>query len=228
MNLKDDAPGRSCAYALTEWLKKSIKGSLKHARFSNHPADQSRKRLLEDFVSGKTDSIPAVIGIKMLRPHDTGAVDLGRVQEKNGPLIHRYRADPAVIAKIVCYSKGDKGWNFDKPIVFDWRQSWKVVPFNKTNVPPVPDGPLKGRCFGDPRINKSKWIEALEEYLKGVGIGQYTFVRQGNVAIYENGESRYIRNFSGTQGFKPSFLKGIVGIKRSPFSKRVIENRIIN
>ncbi len=223
---KSDFPGKSCAEAMKEWLRKSIRGSLKKALFSDHPADQGRKKLLEDFSAGKTDSIPAVIGIKMLRPHDRGAVDLGRVDKETGRLIHRYRSDPAVVAKIIGYKRTAKGWNRERPLIFDWRQSGAITSPNGRS-PEIPDGPLKGRFFGEPRLNHSLWQKELERYLKKTGVGQYAFVRQGNVVIYEDGTHRYIRNFSSTQGFKNAFLKKIVAVKRSPFSKKAIENKTI-
>jgi len=224
-----EPPGQFCADALTKWLKKTIRSSLKQARFSYHPADQSRKKLLEDFVSGKSEAIPAVIGIKMLRKSHASAIDVCRIEKKSRHLIHRYWADPAIIAKIVGYKKTPNGWNRDKPVVFDRRQSWAIVPLH-SKVPPVPDGPLKGRHFGEPRILETQWTTALETYLKQAGIGQYNFIRQGTVVIYENGEHRYIRNFSTSpsQGFKNTFLKRITGVKRSPFADKVMENKTIN
>ncbi len=221
-----DSPGEACARALTGWLRKSIKGSLPKSHFSNHPADQSRKKLLNDFIEGNIDTIPVTIGIKMLRPHDKGAVDLERVGTKNGHIIHRYRSDPAIIAKIVCYKGKDEQIDRNKPIVYDWRQSWKLVG-KSSRVPETPEGLLKGRAFGQSLPKEKDWFSALDKYLGEVGFSDYAVVRQGCVAVYEDGSQLYIRNFSSTQGFKQSMLKGIVGIRSSPFVDKTVMNRVI-
>jgi len=216
----------ACANALTEWIRKTIKGSLKTASFSKHPADQSRKQLLQDFADGKINAIPETIGIKMLRPSHTNAIDLLRMNSR-GHVIHRYWSDPAVIAKIAAYPKNGDRVDRSKLIDFDWRQNWAVIPIKK-RIPLPEEVILMGRAFGQPLPDEKAWLEGLERYLSKIGVKEYAFIQKGCVAVYENGTQFYVRNFSSTQGFKTSLLKGIVGIKRTPFVDNITFNRVID
>jgi len=218
--------GIACANALTEWTRKSIGGSIKTASFSNHPADQSRKQLLQDFADKKTDSIPVTIGIKTFRPSDTKAVNLFRVNSGNH-IIHRYRSDPGVVAKIAAYPKNCAHVDRRKLIDFDWRHNWAVIP-KKSRIPQPDDDILLGRAYGQPIPDERLWLKALETYFTNIGIVEYAFVRQGCVAVYEDETQQFIRNFSSTQGFKTKFLKGIIGIKRTPFIDKITMNRVID
>jgi hypothetical protein len=221
----NEKPGHACAEALTEWLRRTIKNSLPHAKFSNHPADKSRQQLLAKFSQGNTESIPVTIGIKMLRPSDNRAVNLSRV-DKHGNVIHRYRADPGLVAKIVGYRKTNDGIDRSKPLIFDWRQSWALVP-KRRKLPAMPEGVLNGRAYGQTMPDSKQWFEALKSYFREIGVAECVIVKQGNVVQYDDGGSCYIRNFSSTQGFKPGMLKGIIGVRRTPFVDNITPNTVV-
>jgi hypothetical protein len=88
----------------------------------------------------------------------------------------------------------------------------------------IPDGPLKGHALGEKGISQNEWKEALHQYLANASIAEYNIVSQGNVAVYKDGSERYIRNFSASYGFKKSLLKGIIGVRRSPFAQKINSN----
>ncbi len=222
-----DQPGQAAAQALAQWLRKSLRGSLRRARFSSHPADQRRRQLLQDFVDGKEETIPAIVGVARLRADATGKADLERVEPATGRRIHRYVADPANIAKIVGYKAVEGKVDRSSPLVLDWRQSWALLPA-LGQLPPVPEGPLRGRALGQPRPGRKEWFAALEAYLASLGVVEYALVSQGCVLLYEDGSQRYLRNFSTSKdqgGFKNAFLRGIVALRRSPLTDSVIPNK---
>jgi hypothetical protein len=219
----DDTPGARAAEALKNWLRKAIKGNLDKAQFSSHPADQSRAKILEDFVSGQSEGIPAVIGVQIFYPWLKSNTDLNRVHPKNGRLLHRYVADPANVAYIVAYRGSNGHVNREKPLTLEWRQSGAIIP-NAKLLGEVPEGPLRGRALGEKTVDPSTWKSTLYQYLSNSGIAEYAFVSQGNVIVYENGKEFYIRNFSGSYGFKKSLLRGIVAVRPSPLTHRLIPN----
>ena len=88
----------------------------------------------------------------------------------------------------------------------------------------VPEGPLRGRAWGEQSVDQVTWKNALHEFLKMAGVTEYAVVPQGCVVKYQDGSERYIRNFSANYGFKNSLLKEITGVKRSPLSGRAIPN----
>jgi hypothetical protein len=221
-----DTPGASTAEALKNWLRKAIKGNLNKARFSSHPADQSKVKMLQDFITGKSEGIPSVIGVQILYPWLKSNMDLNRVDPKSGRLVHRYVADPANVAYIVAYRKSNGMVKRDRPLTLEWRQSWAVIPGVRL-FEDVPEGPLRGRALGEKAIGKKDWKNALHQYLTNAGIAEYNFVSQGNVVVYEDGKEFYIRNFSGSYGFRKSLLKGIKAVRPSPLTQRLIPNAIV-
>ncbi len=83
---------------------------------------------------------------------------------------------------------------------------------------------MKGRNLGEKRCDTGEWNEALHECLRGAGIAEYAVVSQGSTIHRADGTEQYIRNFSSDYGFKNALLKGIVGVKRSPLTQRVVPN----
>jgi hypothetical protein len=219
-----DAPGASVADALKLWLRKSIRGNLSKAGFSSHPADQFRAKMLQDFINGQSDGIPAVIGIQILYPWLKSNIDLNRVDPQSGRLVHRYVADPANVAYIVAYRENNGNVKRDRPLTLEWRQSGAVIP-NVKLFGEVPDGPLKGRALGGKAIDQSTWKAALQQYLSRAGIAEYAFVSKGNVVVYEDDSELYIRNFARSScGFRKSWFKGIKAVRPSPLTQRMIPN----
>jgi hypothetical protein len=218
-----DNPGSNTAQELIAWLRKAIRGNFTKTTFSSHPADQRRFKMLHEFVNGQSDGIPAFIGVKILYPWLKSNIDLNRLDPKTNNLLHRYVADPANIGMIVAYKGENSHVNRNKPITLEWRQNWAVLPSIKS-LGQIPDGPLKGRALGEKVIGQTEWKEALNQFLADAGIAEYNIVSQGNVVVYEDGSERYIRNFSASYGFKKSVLKGIIGVKRSPFAQKTTSN----
>ena len=221
-----DNPGSSTAEALDAWLRKAIKGNLQETRFSSHPGDQRRAEILHDFVAGQFDGIPVVIGVQTLYRSRKSSVDLNRVDTKSREVLHRYDADPANVAYIVAYRGNNGRVKRDRPLTLEWRQSGAVIP-NVKLFGEVPEGPLKGRAFGEKAIDQSKWKAALNQYLAKAGIAEYNFVSQGNVVVCEDGSEFYIRNFSGNYGFRKSWFKGIKAVRPSPLTQRLIPNKTV-
>ena len=221
-----DTPTLSTAEALTLWLRKTIRGNLSKARFSSHPADQSRSKILQDFINGQSNVIPAVIGVQRFQRSLKSNIDLNRVDPQSGRLIHRYVADPANVAYIVAYRRDNGKVKRDRPLTLEWRQSGAVIPGVKL-FGDVPEGPLKGRSLGEKAIEQTVWKKALHQYLSRAGIAEYNFVSQGNVVVYEDGSQLYIRNFSGSYGFRKSWFKGIKAVRASPLTQRLIPNAMV-
>lgn len=218
-----DSPGENTAISLTEWLRKAIKGNMAKTVFAKHPVDQMRQKMLLGFMEGKDLAIPGVIGIRAFyREHDS-QIDLKRIDPNTKEVIHHYYADPANRAIIVAYRKNNGRIMRDRPLTLGLRQSGRVEP-NIISLGPIPEGPLKGRSLGEPKPDSLQWNKALKEYLIKTHIAEYVFIHQGCVLCYEDGREKYIRNFASGYGFKKSLLKGIVGIRRSPLSRRMIPN----
>lgn len=218
-----DTPGASTAQTLNIWLRKAIKGNFDKIGFSPHPSDQSKAKMLEDFLTGQSDGIPAIIGVQILYPWLKANVDLNRINKKNGRIICRYVAQPANVAYIVAYRGSNGNVDRRRPLTLEWRQSGAIIPSVKL-FGEVPEGPLKGRSLGEKAIDQSQWKDTLHQYLARAEIAEYNFVSQGNVVVYEDGREFYIRNFSGSYGFRKSWFKGIKAVRRSPLTQRLIPN----
>lgn len=222
-------PGEEAVLALKSWLRKSLENSLSKSQFSTHPGDRARQEAIEEFAHGATDTIPEVIGIKILYTSGRGYVDLHRLGVKGG--VHRYWADPSNAALILAYPKDRRGaTNRKMPLLLSLRQNGAIVPKNGSRYFSPPNAPtLCGRMLGDKRNRQKhsewqrRWKVDLEAYLSSCGLSEYRLVTQGCVVRYENGDERFIRNF--TPGpkykFKNSILKGVVGIRKSPLSHSV-------
>ena len=134
-------------------MRQAIKGSSKDGKFSSHPADQARAKVLGEFADGTGEAIPAVIGVRIRYPWLKANVDLHRVEQQTGQIIHRYVADPANQAYIVAYQGSNGTVRRDKPLTLELRQSGAVIPGAKT-LGEVPAGPLQGRAlpWGNPGL----------------------------------------------------------------------------
>jgi len=225
-----DAPGEQAAEALKGWLRNAVAHSLPRSKFSSHPGDQARKRDLLAFAEGAAPDIPAIVGVRELFPDVRGKVDLHRRDPRTGGILHRYMTAPSNIALILAYKPDSRGGvNRKTPLLLQVRQSRAVTVLKGgRSLKPVPDGPLQGRVLGDlgggPKMAAwlEAWTQALQEYLAVCGLAEYGFVYQGCVLQYENGEERYIRNFSPNYGFKPKLLQNVTGIRRSPLATAIL------
>ncbi|MBU0516886.1 MAG: RRXRR domain-containing protein [Proteobacteria bacterium] len=217
-----DKTGEAVAKALIEWLRKAIKPTLADDGFSSHPANQRIKRGLIKFVESQDENIPVFIGVKRFSPDHKEQKYLSRA-DKTGRIIHRYMADPAYRAIIVGYEAGNGKVQRDTPLTCIVRQNGEVVPRLK-KMGEVPDGPLKGRAWGEPAPKKEEWTAALHDYLAKAGVVEYAVVTQGCVLRHENGGERYLRNFSGDYGFSWGLLKGVSSVRRSPLTARAVAN----
>jgi len=111
-----NTPGASTAEALNNWLRKAIKCNPYGFTPVAHPADFSRGKMLLDFVNGKSEGIPSIIGIQVFCPSLKSNIDLNRVDPKSGRLVHRYVADPANVAYIVAYRRDNGKVKRDRPL----------------------------------------------------------------------------------------------------------------
>jgi hypothetical protein len=215
-------PGKAAAAALREWLRDSVSKSLPHSDFSSHPADQARRRDLEQFAAGKTDTIPAVIGVGM---EDRGAKGVTYLVKVVGPGStrshhHHFAAQPSNAGVVLGYRADARGQiDRQKPVTFALRQDGSLRP-DSARWPIPPDGLLSGRRYGEPRVHEADWTAALDTYLRTGGVKEYFILRQGTVLVYENQSQRFVRNFKREPGgFSGAMLKGVVSIRRTPLAQ---------
>lgn len=217
-------PGPDAASALIGWLRRSIANGMDGTEFGEHPADRRRREQLMEFASGRSDAIPVTIGVRMARPDFRGYCDIKRVDRKRPDYSAYLVADPANVGKFVCYMKGPEGQVLrERPLLLDLRQTGELRHgYSGRTLPPVPVGPLKGRAYGERPVADGEWRAALHAYLKGAGVAEYFFVRQGCVVGYADGSERFIVNFGNSKKytFKPAYLKGVVSVRDNPLSGR--------
>ncbi len=218
--LSDSPAGPSVAKILREWLRKSVRNSIGKSSFSEHPADVSRKRDLESFINNPDAPIPRIIGIKRFDSGVQGKIDLERLDQVTGKTGHRYMAQPANKGVLLVYRAGSNGkTDFSKPFIGRIRQNSSLKTDSKV-FGPKPVELERGLIWGDSSYSNG-WERVLEEYLRSCGFTEYLVLTAGCVACYQDGKQLFIRNFD-KQDFKVSMLKGIVGVRRTPFSDRII------
>jgi hypothetical protein len=224
-------PGQAAADALKEWLRVSIKNSLRRAAMYEHPADAARKKDLEMFASGSSAAIPAVVGIKRIFPERAGNVDLCRADSRSGGISHRYLTYPSNVAYILVYPKTKKSTvDRTKPVILEVRQSGEVrVKTGGRYFKDTSKSLIQGKIFGDKEcrndciFDSREWHERLRNALAGHDFAEYGVITQGTVLQYSDGESHFVRNFSADYGFKTSVLKNVVGVKKTPFKNQFEE-----
>ncbi|MGC8602861.1 MAG: RRXRR domain-containing protein [Desulfomonilaceae bacterium] len=219
--------GPNVAGAMKKWLRQSVQNSIKNSVFSNHPADVARKKQLEEFANNEDGPIPKVIGIKRFDTGVQGKVDLERLDVQTKEIGHRYMADPANRAMVLAYPcKSNGEADFSMPYTAGVRQN-SSLKIEGTKFRLRPELLEKGVVWGNKSVSAYQWQKTLEEYLASCGFHSYILLAPCCVVRYSGGKEKFIRNFDKSKEFKKSILKNIVGIRRTPFSNRLIALKIL-
>ena len=219
------------AEALKNWLRDSVKNSLRSSSFSRHPSDIRRRQDLERFANGKTDEIPVVIGIKCLDTGVAGKIDAARMDRQTGTTGHRYLTDPANRGVVLAYPTTRSGaCDRRKPCTAGIRQNYSLKT-DETAFRSMPASLERGVVWGkkthSPRAMESAFSKELEQYLRDRRFHSYCILTAGCVVCYEDGTERFIRNFDKSKGFKKTILRNIVALKRTPLSTRVVPLKVL-
>jgi hypothetical protein len=222
-NINPDSPGESAAEALKASLRQSVKNSIAHSRFSNHPGDMARKSELEKFIMEDDCPIPAVVGVKMFDMGVRGKIDLVRMDRRTGKAGHRYMTAPPNRAVIVAYPRKKDGKPaMDKPHCLYLKQNQAITTEGSALFKPLPSALSEGVMLGKKSNAKDNRKRALEAYLSECGFHSYAYLTPGCVAHYQNQENWFVRNFDKSEGFKKGRLKDITGVRRTPFVEQVV------
>ncbi len=218
--LEAEAPGPAAAAAMKEWLRESVANSIDTSTFSNHPADQERKRELQEFAVDPDKAIPTVIGVKRYDTGVRGKIDMERPDPVTGLPLHRYQTDPSNRAAVLAYPRNKQGTcDNAKPRVAFVRQNYKLKTENK-EFKPKPTLLEIGRPWGDSNFYIHDWARLLEHYLAECGFHSYAMLTSGCVVRYADGTESFIRNFDKAT-FRESGLKYVTGVRRNPFVRAV-------
>ncbi len=219
--LSAESPGPATAAAMKEWLRKSVANSIDQSAFSNHPADQARKRDLEKFVKDPQAQIPLVIGVKRFDTGVQGKIDLERKDPVSNNITHRYQTEPANRAVILAYPSTPTGsCDRSKPSVAYVRQNL-ALKTNQAIFSTKPELLQNGVALNDPKNSTREWGRVLEGYLRDCGFHSYITLTSGCVVRYEDGKELLIRNFD-KKDFTKSLLKNVIGVRRNPFVSSVV------
>jgi len=217
-SLSSDTPGPSAAEALKAWLRISVRNSLAHSRFSNHPGDQARRSELEKFATQEDCPIPTVIGAKMSSMGVRGKIDLRRLDRQTGGIGHRYMTQPPNKGVIVAYPKREDGKpDLTRPCLVYHKQDLSVSSENMRIFKPLPPILSDGVILGKKIVDKGDRRRALEKYLSDCGFHSYIYLTPGCTIRYKDGTEWFVRNFDTDEDFKKGRLKEIIGTRRTPF-----------
>ena len=225
--LTTEPVGPSVADAMKQWLRDSVVNSMASSAFSSHPADQRRKKDLEDFARNLEAVIPGVIGIKMIDTGVDGKIDLKRKDRQSCKIGHRYMTDPANRAVILAYPlRSDGSANLSRPCCAMIRQNLALKTKERFFGPKPPELE-NGVVWGDTDLSLSTWTTKLEDYLSACGFHSYVTLTPCCVVCYGDGRQRFIRNFDENQDFKKKILQNIKGVRRTPFASRVTPLKVL-
>jgi hypothetical protein len=222
-SIKSEISGLSAAEALKAWLRVSVKKSIMHSSFSNHPGDLARKNELEKFANQDDYPIPAVIGVKMFDVGVRGKVDLERIDKQTGGIGHRYMTQPPNRAVVVAYPKKKSGGaDLGKPYCLYLRQNLSVIPEEAAIFAPPPSTLTEGSMIGKKGERIGNRRQMIEAYLINCGFHSYIYLTPACVIHYQDGKSWFLRNFDKSKDFKKGRLKNVSGVRRTPFVSRII------
>ncbi len=213
------------AEALKNWLRNSVRNSLSHSSFSQHPSDVRRRLELEKFASGNLEDIPIVIGVKCLDTGVDGKIDAARTDSQTGKTGHRYMTDPANRGMVLAYPATRSGdCDRKRPCTAGIRQNYSLK-IDGRAFGPLPRVLERGVIWGEQtyslKVMETAFVKELEQYLSQCEFHSYCILMAGCVVVYEDGTERFIRNFDKSKDFKKAILRSIVGLKRTPFCGRV-------
>lgn len=228
-SLQTDTPGPSAAESLKAWLRISVKNSLAHSRFSNHPGDRARRFELEKFAAQEDCPIPTVIGVKMFDMGVRGKIDLRRLDRQTGRIGHRYMTQPPNKGVFVAYPKRADGKpDLTRPCCIYHKQDLSVAPESMGIFKPPPLILSNGVILGKKADDKKDRRKALEEYLSGCGLHSYVYLTPGCTIRYRDGGEWFVRNFDSNEDFKKSRLKEIIGTMRTPFVETMTPLKVLS
>lgn len=226
--LEKTSPGPAVAEAMKAWLRKSVANSIGSSSLSKHPADMRRRQDLENFAGDTNASIPRVIGVKRFDQGVQGKIDLERRDPLTGKTGHRYMTDPANRAVVLAYPcRADGKANFSKPVTAGVRQNFALKTSGERIFGPKPPELEGGRVWGNGVNQASRWNDTLETYLADCGFHSYVLLTPCCVICYEDGTKRFIRNFDESKDFKKRILKGVIGVRRTPFASKTVPLKVL-
>jgi hypothetical protein len=196
---------------------------------SNHPADQARRQLLQQFVQAPIpkvvagdEAIPAIIGIKCINRGSVNKLNVRRV-DRDGQVFQRYQAQPVVRELRVGYLVKNGQLDRSKPVKLMVNQAHELMGERngkRSVVDVAPDSPLRGRSHGSRQPIKeflAAWEEAFARYCTAEGIAKVFRIRQGCVIEKEDGTRFQFRNFArGEEWMAPESFRNIRRVYRSP------------
>ena len=228
-SLQSDTTGSSAAENLKTWLRISVKNSLAHSRFSNHPGDQARRSELEKFITQEDCPIPSVIGVKMFDMGVRGKIDMKRLDRQTGGIGHRYMTQPPNKGVIVAYPKREDGKpDLTKPCCVYHKQDLSMTPENISIFKPPPPILSDGVILGKKPYDKGDRRKALEKYLSDCGFHSYVYLTPGCTIRYKDGNEWFVRNFDSSEDFKKGRLREIIGTRRTPFVDSLIPLKVLS
>ncbi len=202
--------------------------SISSSTFSKHPADMRRRQGLENFAADTNAPIPRVIGVKRFDTGVQGKIDLERRDPLTGKTGHRYMTDPANRAVVLAYPcEADGKANFSKPVTAGVRQNFALKTSGERIFRPMPTELERGIVWGNGATQASRWDDRLETYLADCGFHSYVLLTPCCVIVYEDGTKRFIRNFDESKDFKKRILKGVIGVRRTPFVSRTMPLKVL-
>jgi len=220
-------PGAAVAEAMKEWLRESVSQSINKSEFSRHPADLLRRQQLVEFANNG-GLIPQVIGIKRFDTGVQGKIDLERIDPFTGKTGHRYMADPANREVVLAYPSGSDGKaNLSKPVTAGVRQNFALKTGGERIFGPKPLELEGGIAWGNGTPPKNGWTEVLETYLAGCGFSCYVRLTPCCVICYQDGTQHFVRNFDKNDGFKKSILENVIGVRRTPFTSKIMPLKVL-
>ena len=214
------------------WLQESVRAGLSQATLSNHPSDQARQRLLEQFAScpverffSETDElsqdIPAVIGIRCLSAGVAAGFNITRCDRKERVFQH-FKSDPGLRCVYVGYCMKKGLLDRAKPILLRVNQVYAVTRQTSQGDQAIDvpaDSPLQVALGSRGEFKRflAEWQAVLDEYCTRLGIVKRFTITQGCVIVKCDGSRFQFRNFMRDGAWmKGSPFRNIRHVYRSP------------
>lgn len=223
----------SAPEAFVAWLQQTTKAGLLMKKMRNHPADQARMRLLEEFVNSPVEEfvggdkehrrdIPRTIGIRCLVSDSSTKFDVTRA-DRQGRVFQRYMTDPHWRMIFVCYREHSGQVDRARPLLLCVNQIWAITRREGPREGPLDveaGSPLLGRPLGSAGPLKdflANWQAAIDELCRREGVVKRFKVTQGAVIEKMDGSYFQLRNFDKSRPWmRGAPFKNIRRVHRSP------------